>query len=75
MNAMMISAAELGDAIARHLGTPKTMERMTTYLHYVQPHRAEETVDEMPVIRSEINVWQEKTNHEQTYDKPRWPRI
>ena len=52
--------AELGDAIAKHLGSPKAMERMTAYLRYVQPNRAEEIVDEMLAIRSEIDAWKEK---------------
>ena len=28
--------AELGEAIAKHLGSPKAMERMISYLHYVK---------------------------------------
>ena len=52
--------AELGAAIARHLGSPKAIERMTAYLRYVQPSRAEEIVDEMLAIRSEIDAWKEK---------------
>ena len=51
---------ELGDAIAKHLGSPKAMERMTAYLRYVRPRRAEEMVDEMLAIRSEIDAWKEK---------------
>ena len=47
--------AELGDAIARHLGSPKAMDRMTRYLYYVQP-------DEMLSIRSEIDAWRERKN-------------
>ena len=52
--------AELGDAIAKHLGSPKAIERMTAYLHYTKPNRAEEIVDEMLAIRSEIDAWREK---------------
>lgn len=52
--------AELGDAIARHLGSPKAMGRMIAYLTYVRPHRAEDIVDEMLAIRSEIDAWREK---------------
>lgn len=52
--------AELGDAIAKHLGSPKAILRMTAYLHYTKPNRAEEIVDEMLAIRSEIDTWREK---------------
>ena len=52
--------AELGNAIAKHLGSPKAMLRMTAYLHYTKPNRAEEIVDEMLAIRSEIDAWREK---------------
>ena len=53
---------ELGDAAARHLGSPKAMERMTRYLEYVRPDRAELIVDEMLSIRSEIDAWRERKN-------------
>ena len=52
--------AELGDAIAKHLGSPKAISRMTAYLRYTKPNRAEEIVDEMLAIRSEIDAWREK---------------
>ena len=54
--------AELVDVIARHLGSPKAIDRMTAYLTYVQPKRAEDIVDEMLAIRSEIDAWKEKKN-------------
>ena len=53
-------SAELGEAIARHLGSPKAMERMISYLHYVKPKKEELVVDEMLAIRSEIDAWREK---------------
>ena len=52
--------AELGDAIAKHLGSPKAMGRMIAYLTYVRPKRAEDIVDEMLAIRAEIDAWKEK---------------
>ena len=30
---------ELGEAIAKNLGSPKAMDRMTAYLHYVKPRK------------------------------------
>ena len=52
--------AELGEAVARHLGSPKAMERMISYLQYVKPKTEELVVDEMLAIRSEIDAWKEK---------------
>ncbi len=47
----------LGEAAARHLGSPKAMERMRKYLIYARPARAEDVVDEMLAIREEIDAW------------------
>ena len=52
--------AALGEAIAKHLGSPKAMERMISYLRYVKPKTEELVVDEMLAIRSEIDAWKEK---------------
>ena len=51
---------ELGEAIAGYLGSPKAIERMISYLHYVKPKTEELVVDEMLAIRSEIDAWKEK---------------
>ena len=50
----------LGYAIAKHLGSPKAIDRMTAYLTYVRPKTEELVVDEMLAIRSEIDAWREK---------------
>lgn len=57
--------AELGDAVAKHLGSPKAIRRMTQYLYYVKPTRAEMIVDEMLAIRSEIDAWKDKKGSRQ----------
>ena len=57
--------AELGEAVAKHLGGPKAMERMISYLDYVKPKSEELIVDEMLAIRSEIDVWKEKKASEE----------
>ena len=57
--------AELGEAIARHLGSPKAMERMISYLINVKPRTEELLVDEMLAICSEIEAWKEKKASEQ----------
>jgi len=57
--------AELGEAIARHLGSPKAMSRMISYLDYVKPGNEELIVDEMLAIRSEVDAWKEKKASEE----------
>ena len=52
--------AELGEAAARHLGSPKAIGRLTQYLFYTRPNSADLIVDEMLAIRSEIDAWKEK---------------
>jgi hypothetical protein len=56
---------ELGHAVAKHLGSPKAIDRMTAYLGYVKPTKAELVVDEMLAIRSEIDAWREKKASEE----------
>ena len=57
--------AELGDAIAKNLGSPKAMDRMIAYLHYVKPQSEELIVDEMLAIKSEIDAWRKKKEAEE----------
>ena len=57
--------AALGEAVAKHLGSPKAMERMISYLDYVKPKSEELIVDEMLAIRSEIDAWKEKKASEE----------
>ncbi len=51
---------ELGELIARQLGSPKAMQRMRAYLYSARPHNAEEIVDEMLAIQSDIDRWKDK---------------
>ena len=55
---------ELGDSIARQLGSPKAMERMQSYLVNVKPNSAELIVDEMLAICSDIDAWHAKKEAE-----------
>ena len=50
----------LGNEVAVNLGSPKAMERMIAYLHYVKPSSAELIVDEMLAICSDIDRWKKK---------------
>ncbi len=56
---------ELGNEIAKNLGSPKAILRMTAYLQYVKPKSAELVVDEMLAICSEIAAWKEKKKSEE----------
>ncbi|MBO4653325.1 MAG: hypothetical protein J5649_08430 [Lachnospiraceae bacterium] len=56
---------ELGELIARQLGSPKAIRRMTSYLKQVRPRNVEEVVDEMLAISSEIDAWHKKKASEQ----------
>ena len=55
----------LGNDIAVNLGSPKAMERMIAYLHYVKPNKAELIVDEMLAICSDIDRWHKKKMSEE----------
>ena len=56
--------SELGNIIAKYIGSPRGMERMISYLGYERPDRVELIVDEMIAIKSDINRWREKKESE-----------
>ncbi|MCR5221641.1 MAG: hypothetical protein K6D90_02125 [Lachnospiraceae bacterium] len=56
---------ELGNEMAKNLGSPKAMHRMQVYLENVKPKKVELVVDEMLSICSEINAWREKKASEE----------
>ena len=51
---------ELGEQIAKMLGSPKAMSRMCSYLYNVKPKSAELVVDEALAICSDIDRWRDK---------------
>lgn len=59
----------LGEQIAKQLGSPKAMRRMISYLYNVKPKSAELVVDEMLAICSEIERWREKKASEEANAK------
>lgn len=61
--------AELGEQIAKQLGSPKAINRMTAYLTYEKPHSAEDIVDEMLAICSDIERWKQKKIAEEANEK------
>jgi len=56
---------EFGYEIAKGLGSPQAMHRMTTYLKNTRPKSPEPIVDEMLAIRSQIDSWKEKKKSEE----------
>ena len=56
---------ELGEQVAKQLGSPKAMSRMVGYLVNVRPKSVELVVDEMLAICSEIERWKEKKANEE----------
>ncbi len=56
---------ELAELMAKQLGSPKAIDRMTSYIWQAHPHSAEMIVDEMLSICAEIDAWRErKTSQE-----------
>lgn len=55
---------ELGEAIVKNLGSPRAMDRMTSYLNQAKPKTMELVIDEMLSIRSEIETWKVKKDSE-----------
>ena len=51
---------ELGEQIAKQLGSPKAIDRMTSYIYHAKPQSLEMIVDEMLAITAEIDAWREK---------------
>jgi len=54
--------AELGELCARQIGSPKGIDRLTSYVYNVRPRSEEMLVDEMS---DQINTWREKKESEE----------
>ena len=59
----------LGEELVKNLGSPKAMDRMTSYLNNVKPRKAELVVDEMLAICSDIERWRDKKESERANAK------
>ncbi len=51
---------ELADLLAKQLGSPKAIDRMTSYIRQAKPRTLETVIDEMLAIKAEIDAWREK---------------
>ena len=60
---------EFGRDIARILGSPKAIDRMTAYLKGFRPESADIIADEVLAIRSEIDAWKKKKASEEANAK------
>ena len=56
---------EFGYAIAKNLGSPKTMRRMSEYLLNVKPKSEELVIDEMLAIMEDRKRWIDKKESEE----------
>lgn len=62
-------SAELAQLLARELGSPRAIDRMTAYVRQARPRTEEMLVDEMLAIRSEIDTWREKKESLQAQER------
>ena len=53
-------SAELAEMMARELGSPKAIDRMTSYIRQAHPRTEEMLVDEMLAICAELETWRQK---------------
>ena len=53
-------SAELAELMARQLGSPRAIDRMTAYVRQARPRTEEMLVDEMLAICDEIATWRER---------------
>ena len=58
-------SAELAELMARELGSPKAIDRMTSYIRQAHPRTEEMLVDEMLAIKGEIDAWRAKKEAEE----------
>ena len=64
---------EFADLLAKQLGSPKAIDRMTDWLYHVRPHSVEMVVDEMLAICSDIEAWKKKKeSQEAQWGYTRW---
>ena len=56
---------EFADLLAKQIGSPRGIDRITSYLSRVKPRSMEMIVDEMLAIRADIDKWRDKRESEQ----------
>ena len=64
---------EFADLLAKQLGSPRSIDRMTDWLYHVRPHSVEMVVDEMLAICSDVEAWRKKKESEEAqWGYTRW---
>ena len=58
---------EFADLLAKQLGSPKAIDRMTSWLHLACPRNIEMIVDEMLAISAEIDAWRSKKESQEAH--------
>ena len=65
--------AELAELCAKQIGSPKGIDRLTSYVYNVRPHNIEMLVDKMLAITDQIHTWRErKTSEEAQWKYSMW---
>ena len=57
--------SELADLLSRELGSPRGIDRLTSYIHHAKPRSLEMIVDEMLAIKGQIETQREKKESEE----------
>ncbi|MBQ6255942.1 MAG: hypothetical protein IJJ60_05075 [Clostridia bacterium] len=57
--------SDLADLLSRELGSPRGIDRLTSYIHHAKPRSLEMIVDEMLAIKGQIDAWREKKESEE----------
>ena len=57
--------SDLADLLSRELGSPRGIDRLTSYIHHAKPRSLEMIVDEMLAIKGQIETRREKSEEAQ----------
>lgn len=52
--------SDLADLLAKELGSPRGIDRLTSYIYHTKPRTMEMLVDEMLAIKEQIDTWRSK---------------
>lgn len=58
-------SADFADLLAGQLGSPKAIDRLTSYIRQAKPKSVEMIVEEMLAISAEIEAWRAKKESEE----------
>ena len=57
--------SDLADLLAKELGNPRGIDRLTSYIYHAKPGTLETLVDEMLAIKGQIDAWRSKKESEE----------